>query len=267
MRFHYLLFIAFWCLLLTACTGPENQANDGKQKTSKQSENNARKNELEKDTAYQKPAWLKDANIVDFLKHYGKENPENKIKISTPYGDIVVELFEETPLHRANMIYLVKDEEYFNGTLFYRVVKDFIIQAGQKDDERTQEKRFLIGKYTIPKEMNTPYFHELGAVSMARNYTDNPEKRSSPYDFFIIVGRKQTDFGLDMIEKEYGIELTPYQRKIYMERGSAPHLDGEHTVIGRVVSGLDLAIAISKKETDGGEWPLVDIPITIDVIP
>jgi peptidyl-prolyl cis-trans isomerase A (cyclophilin A) len=210
-----------------------------------------------------KPIWLTDDNCAKFLEQYGKENPETDFIISTEFGEIEITLYNTTPLHRASFIYLIKEKQYFDKTYFYRVVKDFIAQAGNRDDERTQEKRFLIGKYTIPAEINSSYFHQVGAVSMARNYDNNPDKRSSPYDFFIITGKKHTDFGLDMTEKEYDLKLSEEQRKTYMSLGGSPHLDGGQTIVGHVTKGLGVAKTISAQKTDGSDWPLKNIPLTI----
>lgn len=210
-----------------------------------------------------KPLWLTDKNCQKFLKEYGSNNPETDFIITTEYGEIEITLYNTTPLHRASFIYLIKEKQYFDNTYFYRVVKDFIAQAGNRDDEKTQEKRFLIGKYTIPAEINSSYFHKVGAVAMARNYDNNPDKRSSPYDFYIITGKKQTDFGLDMTEKEYNLKLSDKQRQVYMSEGGSPHLDGEHTIVGHVTRGLDVAKKISAQETDGSDWPQKNIPITI----
>jgi peptidyl-prolyl cis-trans isomerase A (cyclophilin A) len=214
----------------------------------------------------EKLVWLTDENCVSFLSDYGKKNKEIRVLINTPYGEIVFELFDNTPLHRANMIYLIKEKQYFDGTYFYRVVKNFIAQAGNKDDERTQEKRFLIGKYAIPAEMKPEHYHKTGAVAMARSYVDNPDKNSSSFDFFIITGQKQSDFGLDMTEKEYDLKFTEKQRTEYMTIGGAPHLDGELTVMGKVVKGLDVAIKISNQKTDGSDWPIENIPITMTLL-
>jgi len=210
-----------------------------------------------------KPLWLTDDNCAKFLKQYGKENPESEFVIITEFGEIEITLYNSTPLHRASFIYLIKEKKYFDDTYFYRVVKDFIAQAGNRDDERTQEKRFLIGKYTIPEEIDPNYFHQVGAVAMARNYDNNPDKRSSPYDFFIITGKKQSDFGLDMTEKEYNLQLSEEQRKTYISLGGSPHLDGEHTIVGYVTKGIEIAKKISAQKTDGSDWPLKNIPLTI----
>lgn len=252
--------LTFLCLILVGCQSTDSASPDETQK-------NLAVKPIVTNVPVEKHVWLTDENCVSFLTEYGNQHAENEIVIHTELGDIEIELFQETPLHRANMIYLVKEKKYFDGTYFYRVVKDFIAQGGNNDQENIQQRRFLIGKYTIPAEMNDQFYHRTGAVAMARSYEDNPEKRSSPYDFYIIIGQKQSDFGLDMTEKEYGIRLSPAQREVYMETGGSPHLDGSHTIIGRVTKGLDVAIAIGKQKTDGSDWPEENIPITIRLKP
>ena len=92
---------------------------------------------------------LNSDNCVDFLLEFGKENPETKIVMHTSKGDIEIELLEETPLHRANFVYLIK-REYFNPTEILRIVKGFIIQGGNSEAEVPQEKRWIIGDYCLP---------------------------------------------------------------------------------------------------------------------
>ena len=94
---------------------------------------------------------LNDKNAIPFFFEYGKNNKENKIRIETKYGNIDIELFNETPYHRANFIYLTK-KKYFDGTSFHRVVKDFIIQGGNSDSYEISKRRRNIGRY---------YYHQI----------------------------------------------------------------------------------------------------------
>ncbi len=172
-------------------------------------------------------------NVVDFLTEYGNNNPETKVKISTTEGDIEILLYKDTPLHRANFIYLVK-QKYFNNTFFYRVVKDFIIQAGNSDNVDTQRKRSSIGwDYLIPSEVKNGRTHKYGTLSGAKQYRKNPNKLSYPFEFFIFVG---------------SIKKTS-------------HLNGDYTVFGKVTKGMDTAIKISELPADKGEWPLANVYI------
>jgi len=176
---------------------------------------------------------LTQDNVVEFLTEYGNNNPESKVKISTTEGDIEILLHKDTPLHRANFIYLVK-QKYFDNTFFYRVVKDFIIQAGNSDNVDTQRKRAKIGgDYLIPSEVKNGKIHKYGTLSGAKQYRKNPNKLSYPFEFFIFVG--------------------PIKK--------TSHLNGEYTVFGKVTKGMDVAVKISELPADKGEWPLANVYI------
>ena len=208
---------------------------------------------------------LTSNNIVTFLTDFGLKNPENIITLSTPKGDIKIKLFDDTPLHRANFIFLSK-KGYYDNTVFYRVIPNFMIQGGDTDGYDHRDKKKAIGNYKLPPEILPKYFHERGAVSMARPYDDNPGKKSSAFVFFIVDGETYTDRELDEIEKKYEIKITENQRNVYKTKGGAPHLDGEHTIFGTVLTGMDVVDAISEVKTDEADWPIDDISIKVEVI-
>ena len=129
-----------------------------------------------------------------------------KVRIRTTEGDIVVRLYDETPKHRDNFIKLVK-EEFFNGTLFHRVIKDFMIQGGDPDSKNApQGKRLGTGGpgYTIPAEFVYPkYFHKRGALSAARLADQvNPERESSGSQFYIVWGKVYKSQELKQMERQ-----------------------------------------------------------------
>ena len=129
-----------------------------------------------------------------------------KVRIRTTEGDIVVRLYDETPKHRDNFIKLVK-EEFFNGTLFHRVIKDFMIQGGDPDSKNApQGKRLGTGGpgYTIPAEFVYPkYFHKRGALSAARLADQvNPERESSGSQFYIVWGKVYKPQELKQMERQ-----------------------------------------------------------------
>lgn len=172
--------------------------------------------------------------VVSFLTDYATKNKENNVLIKTRLGDIHIQLFNETPLHRANFLLLAK-EGYFNTSCFHRVVKDFIIQAGQSDKNSTRELRQKIGTYKIPPEF-TKHKHYKGALSSARRWNENPKKLSDAYEFFIV-------------HQEKGLH----------------HLDNEHTVFGKVIKGLDVVDKIAQEAIDKGEWPIKDINLIVSI--
>jgi len=199
-------------------------------------------------------------NVVSFLTKYGKENPENKVRIVTDFGNITIKLYNSTPLHRASFVRLVKNG-FYDNTYFYRVIKKFIIQGGDSDDDTRKQKKNWAGKYTIPAEFNPDLFHKRGAIAMTRDYKNNPEKYSAPFDFYIVQGETYSNFQLDAMENQYHIKIDENKRKKYRTIGGAPHLDGEHTVFGEVVEGFDVIDKIANVKTDRSDWPVNDIYI------
>ena len=184
----------------------------------------------------EKEFTLDDKNAIPFLFEYGKKNKENKVRISTSYGNIDVLLFENTPYHRANFIYLTK-KKYFKGEYFHRVVKDFIIQGGNSDNISTSKKRREIGRYLLPPDTKKGYKHNRGIISMPSSEIENPYKLASPYEFFIV-------------------------QKI----DGAYHLDKNYTAFGKVIRGMDVVDKISNLETDKREWPLDNVRFDIEII-
>ena len=175
-------------------------------------------------------------NAVPFLKKYGEENKETKVLIKTRLGNIKIQLYQDTPLHRASFIFLAK-MGYFNTTCFYRVVPDFIIQGGESERLDTQRYKARYHRYRIPPEFKENRRHKYGAVAMARDWENNPRKYSTAFEFYIVQNRK-----------------------------GAHHLDGEHTVIGEVISGFETIDKIVNLKAGNDEWPLDDVFMKIEVI-
>jgi len=174
---------------------------------------------------------LNDNNVIEFLFEYEKNNKENKVRIYTTEGNIDILLFNNTPYHRANFIYLTKNN-YFSETQFYRVIDNFVIQAGNSDDTKISSKRNKIGKYLLPNDFNKGYTHDRGVVSMPSSDIDNPYKLASPFEFFIV-----------------------------QKKDGAKHLDGEYTIFGKVISGMEVVDRIASSPTDNIDWPLNNIYI------
>ena len=128
---------------------------------------------------------LSDKNVMEFFLDYDKKHKENTVRITTDFGTIDIKLFEQTKFHRSNFIYLTK-KQYFNNTQFYRVVKNFVIQGGNSDDRETSIKRRNIGKYLLPNDYDKGFKHHRGMVSMPSKNIENPYKKASPFEFFIV---------------------------------------------------------------------------------
>ena len=243
-------FLILFLFSTTACN------NDVKQKQIKP---------VKKVITKKKKIVLTEENTIEFLTEYGKKHQETIIEISTYLGTMRVKLYKNTPLHRASFLYLI-NKGYFNDTYFHRVVKGFMIQGGNTDNWGTSNIRSKIGDYKIPAEINKSNFHKKGALSAARNYVDNPDKLSTPFEFFIVQGHTFDKQQLDMLEEQYKKKITPVQRKEYYRIGGTPHLDGEHTVFGEVIVGFDVIDKIAAVPTDKGEWPEKNVVMQIKVI-
>ncbi|MEQ3656865.1 MAG: peptidylprolyl isomerase [Dokdonia sp.] len=174
--------------------------------------------------------------VKPFLKTYGEENPETKVRIETSFGDIEVELFKDTPLHRANFILMAK-EGYFDLTQFYRVSPAFVIQGGNSDSYKMTKKRRAMGDYLLPNEAKPHHRHVRGALAAAKFVEQNISNASSPFEFYIVQPQR-----------------------------GAHHLNKAHTVFGRVTKGMDVVDEINKVPVDQSEWPLNNIPMKVTVL-
>lgn len=184
---------------------------------------------------------------------------KNKIEITTGYGKIVLVLYNKTPLHRDNMLKLSK-EKFFDSLLFHRVIPGFVIQGGDPTSKNATADQMLgEGEHgdRIPAEINDEYFHKRGALGMARD--NNPEKKSSGCQFYIVVGKKYTDAEITAAEQRSGRKVSPAQREVYKTLGGIPHLDGGYTVFGEVLEGMDVVDKIANEPRNPADRPQKDI--------
>lgn len=189
------------------------------------------------------------------------------IKIKTDMGECIIMLYNETPQHRDNIISLVKKGVY-EGTLFHRIIKDFMIQGGDPDS-KTAKQGDLLGEgtvgYTVPAEFRDSLFHKKGALGAARD--NNPEKASSGSQFYIVQGKKFTDLELDALEaNRLNFKIPVGQREIYKTLGGTPHLDRNYTVFGEVVQGLDMVDKIAAIAKDSNDRPVTDVKMTVSIL-
>lgn len=188
----------------------------------------------------------------------GGEKPK-MVEFTTDYGKIVVKLYNETPKHRDNFIQLAS-EGFYDGLLFHRVIKDFMIQGGDPDS-RNAGPDVMLGSggvsYKIPAEFNPALHHKKGALAAARD--NNPEKASSGCQFYIVKGKTFTDQELTMFESRMATKYTEKQRNDYKTVGGTPHLDMGYTVFGEVVIGLDVIDKIAEVATKTGDRPVKDV--------
>ena len=251
---------------------------------------------------------------INMAKQMANEK-ETKVVFETTLGNIVVKLYNETPKHRDNFLKVVNDSVY-NGVLFHRVIKDFMIQTGDPSS-KTAEAGQQLGSgdlgYTVEAEFVYPqYFHKKGALAAARTGDAvNPERRSSASQFYIVTGKSYSPQQVEMMEQRMGdkkkedifsglvrervdsirnmqaagdslgleelqnelialteaeyaknpLKFTPAQVEAYTTVGGTPHLDGQYTVFGEVVEGMDVVDKIQQVATDQADRPVDDIKI------
>lgn len=172
---------------------------------------------------------LTSKNAMDFFLEYEKHNKENKVRITTDFGNIEILLFDKTKFHRANFIFLTK-QNYFDNTQFYRVINNFMVQAGNSDTRATARKRTKIGRYLLPTDTKRGYKHDRGVISMPSGEIDNPYKLASPFEFFIV-----------------------------QQKGGSHFLDGDYTIFGKVTKGMEVIDKIAAVDTDDSDWPLQNV--------
>ena len=186
------------------------------------------------------------------------------VEMVTSQGKITFLLYDETPLHRDNFLKLVKNHTN-DGLLFHRVIKDFMVQAGDPKSRDAKPGQPLgdgtLG-YTVPAEFRADLIHKRGALCAARQGDQvNPKKASSASQFYIVQGQVWDDKTLDMMEQRFGKKFTAEQRKVYTTVGGTPHLDGDYTVFGEVVDGMDVVNKIAAVQCDRMDRPLQDVKI------
>ena len=261
-------FLFFSFIFLISCENqPPNGYYSDKSTTQIKIDTNSKK-VIKK--VFKKTNLLTNQNVKQKLIDFGIENKEEKVLIRTKFGDIKVRLYKNTPLHRANFLLLAK-RKFFDSTIFYRVIRNFMIQGGNSDKDNMLQKMAKIGLYRVPPEINPKNIHKRGALAMAvqEQYYKDPSKinlSSSPYNFYIIQKGPLSDNYMDDIEIKYNTKISEINRKIYRKLGGSPHLDNEYTVFGEVISGLSIVDKISKQITNGKNRPLNNIYLSVEVM-
>ncbi len=188
------------------------------------------------------------------------QEKETLVLIKTTKGNITVKLYNDTPLHRDNFIKLI-NEGWYNNSPFHRVINNFMIQGGHNEDGSVDPG------YTIPAEFRANHIHKKGALAAARQGDQvNPKKASSGCQFYIVQGQVLTEAHIEMYKQRYGLTFTPEQVEAYTTVGGTPHLDGEYTVFGEVVEGLEVIDAIAKVKTGYMDVPVEPVTMTIEIL-
>lgn len=182
---------------------------------------------------------------------------EQIVELNTDLGIIKVKLYNKTPLHRDNFIKLT-NQGFYNGSIFHRVINHFMIQGGQAANGAED-----IG-YTIPAEIDSSLFHKKGALCAARMSDQvNPQRASSGSQFYIVQGEVLNANQLKIYGQQMGKKFSSRQIEAYSTIGGTPHLDGDYTVFGEVIEGLDIvdkiaAVQVNKQDNDK---PLIAVKI------
>lgn len=197
-----------------------------------------------------------------------KAPKECYIQMQTTAGDMIIELFDDTPQHRDNFIKLA-EQDYYDGLLFHRVIDGFMIQGGdpQSRDAKPNQRLGTGGPgYKIPAEITVEHAHVKGALAAARQGDAvNPEKMSSGSQFYIVDGKPVDDNTLDNLAARSGIQYPKAIRQKYKEIGGTPFLDQNYTVFGIVREGMSIVDQISAVKTSSGDRPKEDVKI-LDVL-
>ncbi len=175
-------------------------------------------------------------NTVEFLTQYGKENPETIVLFKTRLGNLKIKLYRDTPLHRASFIFLTK-EGYFSTTSVHRIVEGFVVQGGNSEAPSTRKLRRKFDAYTLPAEFRKNRTHIYGAIAAARDWDNNPNKRSTPFEFYFV-----------------------------QDKNGSHHLNGEHTVFGEIIGGFSTLEKIAKVKVGNDEWPIENVYFDASVI-
>ena len=204
--------------------------------------------------------------FITFAMINESQAQSTKVLIKTTLGDITIMLYDDTPIHRDNMLELIKKNVY-DGTLFHRVIKGFMIQGGDPTSKDAKPGQMLGSGgpgYTIPAEFKPNHYHKKGALAAARQGDQvNPQKASSGSQFYIVQGNVMSVAQLTQMETQgYHAKFTEAEKKAYTSVGGTPHLDAQYTVFGEVTSGLDVVDKIAAVEcSKPGDRPVKDVKI------
>jgi peptidyl-prolyl cis-trans isomerase B (cyclophilin B) len=202
---------------------------------------------------------------VTLIQEALSQTAAHTLLIETSEGNMKCILYEQTPMHSDNFIKLVKNGIY-NGVLFHRVIKDFMIQSGDPDTKNAP-KGTLLGTggvgYRVPAEFHPDLYHKNGAIAAARQGDQtNPNRESNGSQFYIVQGEVFTDEYLDQMENSGAhIKFTAEQRMVYKAVGGTPHLDYGYTVFGEVIEGFEVIDKIAAKPVDERNRPLDNVKI------
>jgi len=188
------------------------------------------------------------------------------IQVETPLGNMTGFLYNETPQHRDNFIKLT-GEKFYDSLLFHRVIPDFMIQGGDPNSKNAAPGIALgMGSpgYMVPAEFVDSLAHVKGAIAAARS--NNPEKKSSGSQFYIVGGRPVAPTELSLQEFKHKFKYPDSVKTEYAELGGVPFLDHDYTVFGKITEGLDIIDKIALASADSRNRPVENIWMKISII-
>lgn len=187
------------------------------------------------------------------------------VKLRTNMGDITLLLYDDTPLHREAFLKSIR-EGIYKDAAFNRVIKDFVSQGGELDETILDREKGIpeMPLKRIDAEILAKHFHKKGALGAGRN--DNPEKKSYLSQIYLVAGKKITVQQLDALEKKKGLSYSTEQRAAYLSVGGTPHLDGDYTVFGEIVEGMDVADAINTVATNSTDLPIKPVVFHAEIL-
>lgn len=193
--------------------------------------------------------------------------PGTRVLISTDSGNMIVRLYDSTPLHRDNFIAKV-NEGFYDSLLFHRVINGFMLQGGDPNSKNAQPGEMLgagsAAGDRIPAEFVPSLFHKKGALAAARD--NNPEMASSNCQFYIVQGKTMTDEQLNILQVQTGRTFTAVERVAYKRDGGTPFLDQKYTVYGEVEAGMNVIDKIAAVPTAPGDRPIGDVRMNMRVL-
>ena len=213
---------------------------------------------------------IKGKKTNTYKQEFMFESPEQcLVQFETSFGNMLIQLFDETPQHRDNFLKLA-EEGYYDGLLFHRVINGFMIQGGDPNSRGADAGTYLgTGGpgYQVPAEFVDDLVHVKGALAAARQGDAvNPQKKSSGSQFYLVQGRAVSPEELEVIASRKGTSYTEEQRAAYAQHGGTPFLDRDYTVFGRVIEGLEVIDQIAAVQTGAGDRPLKDVTMKVVVV-
>ncbi|NEU09039.1 peptidylprolyl isomerase [Flavihumibacter sp. R14] len=206
--------------------------------------------------------------LIATIPAFAAKPKHDFIRLKSSQGECIIMLYNQTPKHHDNFLKLA-NEGFYNGTLFHRVIKEFMIQGGDPDSKTAKPGQALgegdLG-YLVDAEFRDSLFHKKGVLAAARD--NNPQKASSASQFYIVQGKVWTDEKLDQLQTNRlnGRQIPTWQREVYKTIGGVPHLDQNYTVYGEVVKGIEMVDAIAAVKTAPGDRPVEDVKMEVSVL-